>query len=262
MRRSLPSLLSLLLTVAAGHAFAAEAAKPAPPTEEVTVIGKRPTVTPDTSYWVEDSFATYPLLGPNFAKGLIIWNHPETYIGSGSELPPIKVMEGLAELGWDIVSLQRNSRLKPGFDNKMADMREQLAKQLAAAKVEGYQRIILAGQQVGGALALEAGKEVDGVYAIVAFAPNPGILWKGAPRHPSQIPTDDWGGMVLDRTWDQLKHTHASRLFILFPDVDEEVPHTRGPTAREILSQRDMKAPRRRISIPTPAAWICSCRPN
>ena len=233
-------LLALLLTVAAGPVLAAEPAKPAPPTEDVTVIGKRPTVTPDTSYWVEDAFTTYPLLGPNFAKGLIIWNHPENYYGGGAELPPIKVMEGLAELGWDIVRLQRNSRLKPGFDNKMADVRESLAKQLASAKVEGYQRIILTGEQVGGALALEAGKEVDGIYAIVAFAPNSGILWKGAPRHPSPIPMDDWAGMILDRTWDQLKHTHAGRLFVLFPDVDEEVPHVRGPTAREILNQRDM----------------------
>jgi len=232
-------LFALLLTVAAGPAFAAEPAKPAP-TEEVTVIGKRPTVTPDTSYWVEDGFTTYPLLGPNFAKGLIIWNHPENYYGGGAELPPIKVMEGMAELGWDIVKLQRNSRLKPGIANKLADVRESLAKQLASAKVEGYQRIILAGQQVGGALAMEAGKEVDGIYAIVAFAPNSGIAWKGAPRHPSPIPTDGKAGITLSDNQDELEHTHAGRLFLLYPDLDEEVPHERGPTAREILSHRDM----------------------
>jgi hypothetical protein len=240
MRPSWSWLPVALLTVWATSALAAEPAKPAPPTEEVTVIGKRPVVTPNTGYWVEDAFTTYPLLGPDFAKGLIIWNHPETFIGGGAELPPIKVMEGLARLGWDIVRLQRNSRLKRGFENKMAEVRDGLAKQLASAKVEGYQRIILAGQQVGGALALESGKEVEGIYAIVAFAPNSGIQWKNAPRDPSPIPTDEFGGVILDRTWDQLKHTQASRLFVLFPDVDEEVPHTRGPTAREILSHRDI----------------------
>jgi hypothetical protein len=241
---SSPWLLVLLLTAATYPALAAEPTKPAPPTEEITVIGRRPVapVTPNTSYWVEDGFTTYPLLGPNFAKGLIIWNHQESFDGTGSELPPIKVMEGLAGLGWDIVRLQRNSRLKTGFENKMADVRDALAKQLASAKIEGYQRVILAGQQVGGALALEAGKEVEGIYAIVAFAPNPGILWMGnkRDRSPMPIPTDEWAGMELERTWDQLSHTRAGRLFILFPGDDEEVPHERGPTTREILSHRDM----------------------
>lgn len=240
MRPSWSWLAVALLTLGAAPALPAEPTKPAPPTEDITVIGKRPVVTPDTSYWVEDAFTTYPLLGPNFAKGLIIWNHPENYYGGGAELPPIKVMEGMAELGWDIVRLQRNSRLKPGFTSKVEDVRESLSKQLASAKVEGYRRIILAGQQVGGALAMEAGKEVDGIYAIVAFAPNSGIAWKGAPRHPSPIPTDNKAGITLGDNQDELKHTHAGRLFLLYPDLDEEVPHERGPTAREILSHRDM----------------------
>jgi len=231
-------LLAALLTAAAVPAVAAEPAKPVPATEEVTVIGKRPAVTPDTSLWVEDAYATYPLLGPNFAQGLVIWNHPESFDGTGAELPPIRVIEGLAALGWDIVRLQRNSRLKPGFEHKMDEVREALANQLASAKLAGYQRIILAGQQVGGALALESGKEIQGLYAIVAFAPNSGILWQGAPRHPSPIPTDSWSGAILDRTWDQLKTTQAGRLMVLFPAVDEEVPHERGPTARDILNQR------------------------
>ena len=238
MRRSWSGLALVALSVWAAPARAAEPAKPAPPTEEITVTGKRPVVTPDTSYWTEDAYATYPLLGPNFAQGLIIWNHPESFDGTGAELPPIRVMEGLASLGWDITRLQRNSRLKPGWDNKMADVRASLAKALAAAKVEGYRHIILAGQQVGGGLALESGKEVDGIYAIVAFAPNTGIHWLGAPRHPSPIPTDNEAGSILSRTWDQLEHTHAQRLLVLFPDRDQEVPHERGPTARDILTKR------------------------
>jgi hypothetical protein len=237
-----PSWLLAALLIASTAPAAAAPEQKAPPTEDITVVGQRPVepVTPTTSYWVEDGFATYPLLGPTFAKGLIIWNHPESFDGTGAELPPIRVIEGLAELGWDVVRLERNSRLKPGFDNKMADVRDQLQRQLASAKVQGYQRIVLAGQQVGGALALEAGKENDGFYAIVAFAPNSGIHWQGAPRHPSPIPTDTEGGVILDRTWDQLKNTNAGRLFVLFPDVDEEVPHVRGPRAREILSHRDL----------------------
>jgi dienelactone hydrolase len=237
MRPSWSWLAVALLTFAAASALAAEPAKPAPPTEDITVIGKR-AVASDTSYWTEDAYAAYPLLGPNFAQGLVIWNHPESFDGSGAELPPIRVMEGLASLGWDITRLQRNSRLKPGWDNKMADVRAALAKALAAAKVEGYRRIILAGQQVGGGLALESGKEVDGIYAIIAFAPNTGIFWYGAPRYPSPIPTDWEAGSILSRTWDQLEHTHAERLLVLFPERDQEVPHERGPTARDILTKR------------------------
>ena len=221
-------------------ASAATRPAPAPTPEEITVIGKRSVVTPDTSYWVEDGLPTYPLMGPNFAQGLIIWNHPDLWNHVGTTVPPIRAMEGMAALGWDIIRLQRNSRLTGGLGGWPEADRvvEALTRQVEGARAEGYKRIILAGQDVGGALSLEAGKTIGNLYAVIAFAPNTGIKWQGYPRAISPIPTDEWSGFILTKTWDQLEHLKTERLFVLFPADDEQVPHVRGPTARDILGKR------------------------
>jgi hypothetical protein len=230
-RRLFAALLTLALS---GPVLAAE---PAKPSEEITVIGKRVT-TPNTSYWVEDAFAAYPLLGSNFAQGLIIWNHPEPWNGIGASFPPVRALEGMAALGWDVTRLQRNSRLSGGWEAKAARVNDALAVAIADAKAQGYQRIILAGQDVGGGLALESGKTIDEIYAVIALAPNTGIFWGNNKLAPVGMPTDAAGLVMATRTWDQLEHTHPQRLMVLFPAADEQVPHPRGQTAREILSRR------------------------
>ena len=238
MRPSWSWIPIALLTAWAGPLSAAEATKAAPATEEITVLGKRVVepITPTTRYWVEDAFSDYPLLGANFAQGLIIWNHPFPWNHAGPLVPPIRAMEGMAALGWDIVRLQRNGRIEGPWDPPHVE--DALTQQIAAAKAEGYKRIVLAGQEVGGGLSLEAGKVIDGLYAIVAFAPNTGVAWKGAPRQLVNDPTDRNAQAILTHTWDQLEYTRAGRLMVLFPDADEQVPHVRGPTARDILAKR------------------------
>lgn len=219
----------------------AAASKAPPATEEITVLGKR-LVTPSTSYWVEDAYTQYPLLGPNFAQGLVIWNHSDPWNRIGPSVPPIRAMEGMAALGWDIVRLQRNSRIQGGWDSEIGRIKEQITEQIATAKAQGYKRVILAGQEVGGAIALEAARTIDGIYAVIAFAPNTGIEWCGRnKRHivcPPDQPLDFSEAITLADTWDELSHISPTRLFVLFPQDDEEVPHLRGPTARDILSRR------------------------
>jgi hypothetical protein len=53
------------------------------------------------------------------------------------------------------------------------------------------------------------------------------------------MPTDRDGQVMLTRTWEQLEHLKVQRLMVLFPAADEQVPHERGPTAREILGRRN-----------------------
>ena len=238
MRPSWSWLLVTLLTIGASPAWAAQPAQPSTPTEEITVIGKR-VVTPTTSYWVEDAFSDYPLLGANFAKGLIIWNHPAPYINNGPAVPPVRALEGMAALGWDISRLQRNGRLGGDWEAKAGRTDDALAVEIAAAKAEGYKRIILAGQEVGAAFALEAGKTIDGLYAIIAFAPNTGVKWGFRASSP-YVANDLNNPVILAHTWDQLAHTRAERLIVLFPTDDEQIAVARGPTAREILDKRDM----------------------
>jgi len=43
------------------------------PTETITVRDKRLSGTP---IWFEQAYDVYSDLGPEFAKGLVIWNHP------------------------------------------------------------------------------------------------------------------------------------------------------------------------------------------
>jgi len=239
--------LALVSLVWALPTLAAEPSQK-PPTEEVTVIGQRPApVTPTTSYWVEDAYTDYPLLGPTFAQGLVIWNHADYYNNIGPAVPPIRAMEGMAALGWDIVRLQRNSRLvgrrADAWQLEVEDVKENLQKQIDNARVQGYTRIIVAGQEIGGGLALEAAKFVDGLYGVIAFAPNTGVEWCGRSAHglmtcPVDQPLDFNAGIILKQTWDQMQHSHPARLFVLFPKDDAEVPHLRGPTAREILGHR------------------------
>ena len=250
MRRPYPALaaLALLSGLLGGGAQAQQAAQKTAPVEEVTVIGQRPTpVAPTTSYWVEDAYTSYPLLGPTFAQGLVIWNHADYYNNMGPAVPPIRAMEGMAELGWDIERLQRNGRVvqnrADAWGLEVEDVVESLQKQIDNARVQGYTRVIVAGQEMGGGLALAASTRVEGLYGVIAFAPNTGVEWCGRSAHgkltcPSDQPLDFNAEIILQQTWDQLRQTHPARLFVLFPKDDAEVPHLRGPTAHEILGQR------------------------
>ena len=231
-------LLAALLTAAAAPTLAAETPKPAPPAEDVTVVGKRAVATPNTSYWVEDAFVKYPLLGPNFAQGLIIWNHPEPWNGIGASFPPVRALEGMAALGWDVTRLQRNGRLSGYWEAKIARIDEALTIAIDNARTQGYRRIILAGQDMGGGFALEGAKSIEGLYGVIALAPNTGIFWGNGKLAPVGMPTDLYGQVILNHTWDQLEHTRPQRLMLLFPAGDEQVPHERGAIARDILNKR------------------------
>ena len=239
MRPPLPWLFAAALMLSSAGAGAAEPKQATPPTEDITVLGKRPVVTPSTSYWVEDAYTTFPLLGADFAQGLVIWNHPQPWNNIGASFPPVRALEGLAAQGWDIERIQRNSRLAEGFEAKINNVRDIIEQQIVAARNRGYTRIVLAGQEVGGGLALEAAKDADGLYAIIAFAPNSGIVWGNGKRAPIGLPVDDAAGVMLSRTWDEWEHAKTQRLMVLFPAADEQVPHERGPTARDILNKRN-----------------------
>ena len=210
MRRLL-SLLALLLALAPG-------APAATLNEDIIVTGQRPP-TPGANVWYEGGYADFTALGPKFAKGLVIWNHPVAGMGQGAAVATTKAIGGLAALGWDIVRLQRNPRLPPAWENRLEEVRQSLTQEVADARAQGYQRIILAGQGFGGGLALEAAKTIDGLYAVIALAPN----------------TD--GGSV-PRTVSQLREAKASRIVVLFPKDDEQVSTPRGAMARDILKSR------------------------
>ena len=212
MRRLL-SLFALLPVLAPG-------ANAATLSEDIVVTGQR-SATPGANVWIEDGFAQFPALGPQFAKGLVIWNHPVAPNGQGVSVATVPAIGGMAALGWDVIRLQRNPRLPAAWESRLAEVRESLIQQVAQARALGYQRIILAGQGFGGGLSLDAAKSVDGLYGVIAFAPNTGD-----------------GLASLDRTWSQLREAKAQRVVVLFPANDAEVPQARGAVARDLLNAR------------------------
>ena len=212
MRRFLP-LLALFMV----FTLRAEAATL---NEDIVVTGQRQ-APPGANVWYEGGFGEFPALGPQFAKGLIIWNHPLAAGGQGAGISTAKAIGGMAALGWDVIRLQRNPRLPPAWENRLTEVRESLAEEVAQARSLGYQRIILAGQGFGGGLALEAAKTIDGLYGVIALAPNTGD-----------------GLASIDRTWSQLREARAARVVVLFPNNDEQVTQPRGATARQLLAAR------------------------
>ena len=212
MRRLLP-LLALLMALVPG-------ARAATLNQDIVVTGQRPAAA-NANVWFEDGFAQFPALGPQFAKGLVIWNHPVAPNGQGAAVATVPAIGGMAALGWDVIRLQRNPRLPAAWENRLQEVRESLTQEVAQARAAGYTRIILAGQGFGGGLALESAKTIDGLYAVIAFAPNTGD-----------------GLASLDRTYSQLREAKATRVVVLFPAGDAEVPAPRGTAARDLLNAR------------------------
>jgi hypothetical protein len=212
MRHFLPFLVLLLTLVPRSEAATLN--------EDIVVTGQRPAA-PGANVWFEGGFGEFPALGPQFAKGLVIWNHPVAANGQGAAVGASTAIKGMAALGWDVIRLQRNPRLPPAWENRLAEVRESLTQEVAQARAVGYTRIILAGQGFGGGLALEAAKTIDGLYAVIALAPNTGD-----------------GLASIDRTWSQLREAKAARVVVLFPAGDAEVTQPRGPGARDLLNAR------------------------
>lgn len=224
-----------------------------PPTEQVTVTGIRPNNT-TRDFWIEDAYSQYASLGPRFAKGLIIWNNSTDAYGTGATVPPPKFLEGFAARGWDVIRVQRNWRLggsdgPRGFAEltlNRATLVNAVSGELRQATADGYQRVILAGQGMGGALAMEAAVANPGLYGVIALAPNVGFLagtgigsQRAAAADNNNI-GDTLNGQNAEWTTDMLQRFRPQRAVVVFPSHDEQVPGLeRGAKARATLAQRN-----------------------
>jgi dienelactone hydrolase len=226
-------IFSLASLCVALPAFAAGSSDP-------IVNGKnRSTSTP---LWFEQAYDRYPLLGPSHAKGLLIWNHPIDWTGLGPDVPPAPAIEGMAALGWDVIRLQRNPRLaeEAQWQAQIQPLTDALARQVADARSRGYKRVVIAGQGFGGGIAVESAQTIKDLYGVIAFAPNTGV---GRGRSDQGNTTSEITGELVsvNTQWtaSRLKAIGPARLFLLFPDKDEQMPGSeRGADARRILEGR------------------------
>jgi len=187
------------------------------------------------AYWTEPAYESYPAKGPDKALGLVIWNH-----GVDGQLPqykgpPIPAIEGLAARGWDVIKLNRN----PVWENSWANAGQRhvarVAEEVAAARKEGYRRIVVAGQSYGGAIALAAAGAIDGLWAVIATAPGTGQEMRG-----DHTAGDKWTQAIAQQTYEQLHGARSTRLVVVFPDADEFIGIKRGAKARAILAEKHL----------------------
>src|SRR5260370_34310699 len=150
------------------------------------------------AYGTEPAYESYPAKGSDKALGLVIWNH-----GVDGQLPqykgpPIPAIEGLAARGWDVIKLNRN----PVWENSWANAGQRhvarVAEEVAAARKEGYRRIVVAGQSYGGAIALAAAGAIDPLWAVIATAPGTGQEMRG-----DRTAGDKWSQAVAQQTYQQ-----------------------------------------------------------
>src|SRR5258707_13531750 len=124
------------------------------------------------AYWTEPAYASYPAKGPEKALGLVIWNHGVDGHLPQYKGPPIPAIEGLAARGWDVIKLNRNPVWENSWSNAGRRHVARIVAEVAAARKQGYGRIVVAGQSYGGAIAPAAAGAVYGLWAVIATPPG------------------------------------------------------------------------------------------
>ncbi|MBV9835568.1 MAG: hypothetical protein JO055_14225 [Alphaproteobacteria bacterium] len=114
---------------------------------------------------------SFPFRGPKVAAGAIIWGHGRAAVVNGVRedrrtAPTAPLMRALAFAGWDLFRADR----APDKDNNTDGLALTL-EGIERLRAMGYQRVVVAGQSAGGWLALSAMDKVEGLHAVIAFAP-------------------------------------------------------------------------------------------
>src|SRR5216684_2862026 len=187
------------------------------------------------AYWTEPAYAAYPAKGPAQALGLVIWNHGVDGHLPQYKGPPIPAIEGLAARGWDVIKLNRNPVWENSWSNAGRRHVASVAEEVAAARKEGYRRIVVAGQSYGGAIALAAAGAIDGLWAVIATAPG-----TGQEMRNDHTAGDKWTQAIAQQTYEQLHGARSTRLVVVFPDADEFIGIKRGANARAILAEKHL----------------------
>jgi dienelactone hydrolase len=171
---------------------------------------------------LEPAFADEKMLGPDSAKGALIWSHGRS-VTTEDSLSPTPIYVGvLQKSGWDTFRL---NRMRDG--DTLQDSTRALVRQIHQLKENGYRKIVLAGQSFGGFLSLMAADASDEVFAVVGTAP-------AAFGSFSEF-YDSWRRNATN-LYPLLETVKRARVMLFFFHGDDFDPGGRGERAREILS--------------------------
>ena len=173
-------------------------------------------------YWLEHGFCDIKVLGPEKARGIVIWNHGIMGTLAQHAAPPALALRLLRANGWDVIKINRHNLGEGGDSYRRAEQRTE--EEITAQRERGYRRVVLAGQSFGGRVTLEVGASIE-LFAAVAFAPG---MENTVGNTRTQAPTDQ-----------RLRRVKAERLAVVFPGNDELFGNVeRGRSAAPILAAR------------------------
>lgn len=165
----------------------------------------------------------HALLGPTEAAGAIIWSHGRSLTREDATAATPSYVDALRQQHWDAF---RFNRLRAVDDLERSPAG--LAKAAHQLKVQGYKRVVLAGQSFGAFISLLAAGRSDEVDAVIATAPAAYPPW-GAWR--------PFNALKLYSTLEQIRH---ARIMLFFFRGDEFDPGGRAPRSEAILDGRDL----------------------
>ncbi len=167
-----------------------------------------------------------PLLGPQHAKGVVVWSHGRSVNSEDSQSPTPPYLRVLRDAGWDVMRFDR-----PRDDDTLARSARRLVADVAELKHQGYRHIVLAGQSFGAFLALMAAAASTDVDAIVATAP--------AAFGDFDEFYDSWR-LNATRLYPVLQQVRRARVMLFFFHGDDFDPGGRGEKSRQILAARGL----------------------
>jgi hypothetical protein len=197
----------------------------------------------DRDYWMKPavfpgrSDLSHHPMGPQKAKGLVIWNHgynPDKM--APEKVPP--VMQYFAETGWDAYHLQRHSLIGIGRGRRYVGGSNDLTTPLILhvlerAEIKAYARIVLMGQSRGAYAVINIGSFRPKVTGILPLAP---AAFGDAGK------SNDWrqNDFYIRELWETFKDSGIRVAAGFFTDDDwfeRQQPHVRGPYARKRLTE-------------------------
>lgn len=166
--------------------------------------------------------------GPADAKGAVIYSHGLSRTADSVTETPF-VLDDLQESGWDVFRLIQRRSAGDTLDGFTAALTE-TARRLHA---QGYAKIVLAGQSVGGWTSLAAARaDTVPIHAVIAFAPAAfGAVGDSAN-----------GVRNAELLYPVAEAVAAERILVFLFEGDEYDPGGRGAKLQEIFVRRDVAA--------------------
>jgi dienelactone hydrolase len=176
--------------------------------------------------WLAPAFPSGQALGPQKARGAVVWSHGRSLDSEDSATPTPPYMSVLRDGGWDTFRFNR-LRDSDTFENST----QGLVAEVRQLKRQGYRRVALAGQSFGAFLALMAADVSDEVDAVIVTAP-------AAYGSFSEFYTS-WRDNAT-RLYPLLEEVRQARVMAFYFHGDDYDPGGRGERSDAILAARGL----------------------